>query len=159
MRIVICLQIPTIFWIDGRTASVSYWMYVGKVKIYVHKLASATVNLSIVLGSTKSSILFALRNVCQSSERNLLLYPFMKSVRLTSNYWRIARTSFGGEVKPLVPCRRFTACERTLQNMNEVLCWQNFWTPVSHLCFSCFTTRWLCVVVGYGTVLKTLPVM
>jgi hypothetical protein len=23
--------------------------------------------------------------------------------------------SFGGEVKPLVPCRRFTACKRTLR--------------------------------------------
>jgi hypothetical protein len=24
-------------------------------------------------------------------------------------------TSFGGEVKPSVPCRRFTACKRTLR--------------------------------------------
>jgi hypothetical protein len=28
-------------------------------------------------------------------------------------------TSFGGEVKPSVPCRRFTACKRTLRGMNR----------------------------------------
>jgi hypothetical protein len=44
----------------------------------------------------------------------------------------VACNSFGGEVKPLVPCRRFTACRRTLQGMSEVLCWPDFPTPVSH---------------------------
>jgi hypothetical protein len=42
-------------------------------------------------------------------------------------------TSFGGEVKPSVPCRRFTACKITLQSMSEMLCRPNFPTPVSHL--------------------------
>jgi hypothetical protein len=32
-----------------------------------------------------------------------------------------ACTSFGGEVKPLAPCRRFTACKRTLQSISEML--------------------------------------
>jgi hypothetical protein len=27
----------------------------------------------------------------------------------------LSTTSFGGEVKPSVPCRRFTACKRTLR--------------------------------------------
>jgi hypothetical protein len=44
---------------------------------------------------------------------------------------KIARTSFGGEVKPSVPCRRFTACKRTLHSMSEMLCRPNFLT-----CFS-----------------------
>jgi hypothetical protein len=43
----------------------------------------------------------------------------------------VARTSFGGEVKPSVPCRRFTACKRTLHSMSETLL-QNFPDPVSH---------------------------
>jgi hypothetical protein len=33
--------------------------------------------------------------------------------------------------KPSVPCRRFTACKRTLQSMNEMLCWPNFLRSVS----------------------------
>jgi hypothetical protein len=81
-------------------------------------------------------------------------------------WWKsVARTSFGGEVKPSVPCRRFTACKRTLRSTSEMLCRQNFPTPISHPCFSWYTTRWLCVEVqtshlllictnlGYGTVL------
>jgi hypothetical protein len=44
----------------------------------------------------------------------------------------LARTSFGGEVKPSVPCRRFTACKRTPQSMSEMLCRQNFLRSVSH---------------------------
>jgi hypothetical protein len=43
----------------------------------------------------------------------------------------VARTTFGGEVKPSVPCRRFTACKRTLQSMSKMLCRPNFLT-----CFS-----------------------
>jgi hypothetical protein len=42
-------------------------------------------------------------------------------------------TSFGGEVKPSVPCCRFTACKRTLQSMSEMLYWPNFLCSVSHL--------------------------
>jgi hypothetical protein len=34
-------------------------------------------------------------------------------------------TSFGGEVKPSVPCRRFTACKKNLTSMKEMLCKQN----------------------------------
>jgi hypothetical protein len=41
-------------------------------------------------------------------------------------------TSFGGEVKPSVPCRRFTACKRTLHSMSEMLCLPNFLRSVSH---------------------------
>jgi hypothetical protein len=51
----------------------------------------------------------------------------------------VARTSIGGEVKPSVPCRRFTAGKRTLHSMSEMLCRQN--VPPS--CFSCFAIRWL----------------
>jgi hypothetical protein len=38
----------------------------------------------------------------------------------------------GGEVKPLVPCHRFTEGKRTLQSMSEMLCLPNFPLPVSH---------------------------
>jgi predicted RNA binding protein YcfA (HicA-like mRNA interferase family) len=55
----------------------------------------------------------------------------------------LARTSFGGEVKPSVPCRRFTACKRTLHSMSEMLCRPNFLTCFSPVIFSCFATRWL----------------
>jgi hypothetical protein len=34
---------------------------------------------------------------------------FLRVIKIRST------TSFGGEVKPSVPCRRFTACKRTLQ--------------------------------------------
>jgi hypothetical protein len=44
----------------------------------------------------------------------------------------LARTSFGGEVKPSVPCRIFMACKRTLQSMSEMLCRRTFPAP----CFS-----------------------
>jgi hypothetical protein len=42
------------------------------------------------------------------------------------------RTSFGEEVKPSVPCRKFTACKRTLQSMSEIFCRPNFPTSASH---------------------------
>jgi hypothetical protein len=38
----------------------------------------------------------------------------------------VAQTSFGGELKPSVPCRRFTACKRTLHSMSEMLCRKTF---------------------------------
>jgi hypothetical protein len=34
---------------------------------------------------------------------------FLRVIKIRST------TSFGGEVKPSVPCRRFTACKRTLR--------------------------------------------
>jgi hypothetical protein len=34
---------------------------------------------------------------------------FLRVIKIRST------TSFGGEVKPLVPCRKFTACKRTLR--------------------------------------------
>jgi hypothetical protein len=34
-------------------------------------------------------------------------------------------TSFGEEVKPLVPCRWFTACKRTIRSWKKMLCKQN----------------------------------
>jgi len=41
----------------------------------------------------------------------------------------LSTPSFGGEVKPLVPCRRFTACERTLECIMEVGIYrQNYWS-------------------------------
>jgi hypothetical protein len=51
-------------------------------------------------------------------------------------------TSFGGEVKSLVSCRRFTACKRTLQARKRC-----FVSKIQRPCFSpmslCFATRWL----------------
>jgi hypothetical protein len=38
----------------------------------------------------------------------------------------VACTSFEGEVMPSVSCHRFTAYERTLQSMSEMLCQPNF---------------------------------
>jgi hypothetical protein len=35
---------------------------------------------------------------------------FLRVIKIRST------TSFGGEVKPSVPCRRFTACKRTLRS-------------------------------------------
>jgi hypothetical protein len=52
-------------------------------------------------------------------------------------------SSFGGEVKPSVPCRRFTARKRTLHSMSEMLCRTNLPTRFSPVIFSCFATRWL----------------
>jgi hypothetical protein len=37
------------------------------------------------------------------------------SCRIFQSAKILSMPSFGGEVKPLVPCRRFVACERTLQ--------------------------------------------
>jgi hypothetical protein len=34
---------------------------------------------------------------------------FLRAIKIRS------KTSFGGEVKPSVPCRRFTTCKRTLR--------------------------------------------
>jgi hypothetical protein len=45
-------------------------------------------------------------------------------------------TSFGGEVKPSVPCRRFTACKRTLRAWKDVRR-QNS-AAISHPRFTCF---------------------
>jgi hypothetical protein len=57
--------------------------------------------------------------------------------------------SFGGEVKPPVPGRRFTACKRTLHSMSEMLCRQKFPNRVSHPWFSCSATRWLWLLNWY----------
>jgi hypothetical protein len=56
---------------------------------------------------------------------------FLRMIKIRST------TSFGGEVKQSVPCRRFTACKRTLQ------AWNRFSGHVSHSSLSCFATRWL----------------
>ena len=40
--------------------------------------------------------------------------------------------SFGGEVKPSVPCRRFGACKRSLMAWIETSCRQNYWTFLTH---------------------------
>jgi hypothetical protein len=40
--------------------------------------------------------------------------------------------SFGGEVKPSVPCRRFAACKRTLMAWIETSCRQNYRTFLDH---------------------------
>jgi hypothetical protein len=65
----------------------------------------------------------------QTQPRTMNFYGWQKS---------IACASFGGEVKPLVPCHRFMACKRTLRSMTS-----KFPTPVSYAWFSCFATRWL----------------
>jgi hypothetical protein len=39
--------------------------------------------------------------------------------------------SFGGEVKSLVPCRRFVACKRYLIGVKRGSFWQNYRTPFS----------------------------
>jgi hypothetical protein len=39
----------------------------------------------------------------------------------------LSMPSFGREVKPFVPCRRFAACQRTLKLTVEVAnCWLNY---------------------------------
>jgi hypothetical protein len=43
-----------------------------------------------------------------------------------------SRTSFGGEVKQSVRRSRFTACQRTLHSMSEMLCRPTFLRSVSH---------------------------
>jgi hypothetical protein len=55
---------------------------------------------------------------------------FLRVIKIT--------TSFGGEEKPSVPCRRFTACKRTLRAWNRC-----FVGKIQRPCFSCFATRWL----------------
>jgi hypothetical protein len=44
---------------------------------------------------------------------------FLRVIKIRST------TSFGGEVKPSVPCRRFTACKRTLRALIEMFLKQN----------------------------------
>jgi hypothetical protein len=39
--------------------------------------------------------------------------------------------SFGGEVKPSVPCCRFTACKRSLNGVEKASFWLNYQTPFS----------------------------
>jgi len=46
--------------------------------------------------------------------------PFVKKI--------LSMPSFGGEVKPSVPCRRFAACKRSLMAWIETPCWQNYRT-------------------------------
>lgn len=42
------------------------------------------------------------------------------SLAIRMSFWNYV-SSFGGEAKPSVPCRRFTARRRTLQSMREML--------------------------------------
>jgi hypothetical protein len=51
-----------------------------------------------------------------------------------------ARLSFGGEVKPLVPCRRFTACKRSLNVKCKSAFRQNSRTFLAHSSTFC---RWV----------------
>jgi hypothetical protein len=47
----------------------------------------------------------------------------------------LSMSSFGGEVKPSVPCRRFAACNRSLQWCGCRHCWQNYrsyFSPIIH---------------------------
>ena len=44
----------------------------------------------------------------------------------------LSTPSFGGEVKPSVPCRRFTACKRYLMAWIETSCRQNYRTFLAH---------------------------
>jgi len=39
---------------------------------------------------------------------------------------------FGGEVKPLVPCRNFTACKRSLNVTWKLAFRQNYWIFLAH---------------------------
>jgi hypothetical protein len=48
--------------------------------------------------------------------------------------------SFGGEVKPSVPCRRFAVCKRSLNEVEKALFHQNYRTPFSPTAPS-FATR------------------
>jgi hypothetical protein len=43
----------------------------------------------------------------------------------------LSMPSFGGEVKPLVPCCRFAACKRSLNGVEKALFQQNYHTPFS----------------------------
>jgi hypothetical protein len=48
--------------------------------------------------------------------------------------------SFGGEVKPSVPCRRFAACKRFLNGVKKASFLKNYRTPFSPT-FPPFATR------------------
>jgi hypothetical protein len=65
------------------------------------------------------------RPVCYA--RSLRRLPcLLLLVAQPPNILTLARTSFRGEVKPSVPCRRFTACKRTLHSVSEMFRRQNF---------------------------------
>jgi hypothetical protein len=60
--------------------------------------------------------------------------PFFLLVRATevfSGEKIFSMPSFGGEVKPSVPCRRFAACKRSLNGVEKASCRQNYRTPFS----------------------------
>jgi hypothetical protein len=44
----------------------------------------------------------------------------------------LSMPSFGGEVKPSVPCHRFVASKRSLQRRGSHYCWQNYRTFLAH---------------------------
>ena len=57
--------------------------------------------------------------------------------------------SFGGEVKPSVPCRRFAACKRSLNVAWKSTFRQNYWTILANR-VSPFATRGLSRYVDWG---------
>jgi hypothetical protein len=52
----------------------------------------------------------------------------------------LSTPSFGGEVKPSVPCRRFAACKRSLElhgsRILDEICWEHF-SPTKCSTFRC----------------------
>jgi hypothetical protein len=73
------------------------------------------------------------------------LMLFSKLYDVSMNYIRSAQLYdyFNIFQKPSVPCRRFTACKRTIHSTSEMLCRPNFLTCFSPVIFSCFAARWL----------------
>jgi hypothetical protein len=68
----------------------------------------------------------------------------------------LSTPSFGGEVKPSVPCRRFAACKRSLQRRGSRHCQQNYRSFLAHIspfpCYrSCMLWTWGRLAVQVGT--------
>jgi hypothetical protein len=72
-----------------------------------------------------------------------------RSCRIFKGEKILSTPSFGGEVRPLVPCRRFAACKRTLNVAWKSTFRQNYRTVLAHR-VPPFATRGLlrCVDVG-----------
>jgi hypothetical protein len=74
---------------------------------------------------TDFEILLVFPDFLQFFQRNFVILGILEVIKIRST------TSFGGEVKPSVPCRRFTACKRTLRALIEMFRKQNS-AAISH---------------------------
>ena len=72
-----------------------------------------------------------------------------EAVRIFQGEKILSTPPFGGEVKPLVPCRRFAACERSLNWHRSGNFRQNYWLILTHV-VPPFATRISRIVVDVG---------